>query len=188
MKTTELDIPGVLLIEPDVYGDERGYFFEGFEERRYREAGITLDFVQDNFSFSKQGTLRGLHYQTPPYELGKLIQVLSGRVLDVGVDIRFGSPTFGKHVAVELSSENHRQLWLPPGFAHGFLTLSETALFAYKCTNVYSKAHDHGVLYNDPVIGIDWPQLGVDSASEYILSEKDRQQPLLQDITRDFVY
>ena len=183
MNVTELEIPGVLLIEPDVFGDDRGYFFEGFEVKRYAEAGIGQGFVQDNFSFSKKGTLRGLHYQAPPMAQGKLIQVLQGRVIDVGVDIRFGSPTFGRYVTAELSSDNHHQLWLPPGFAHGFLTLSETALFAYKCTNTYSKIYDRGVRYDDPAIGIVWPM-----TEGLTLSDKDRQQPLLREIAKEFSY
>jgi dTDP-4-dehydrorhamnose 3,5-epimerase len=191
MKVTPLAIPEVLLIEPDVFGDERGFFFEAFSVAKYREqAGIDAAFVQDNVSRSIRGTLRGLHYQKPPMAQGKLVQVLEGAVLDVAVDIRFGSPTFGYSVSAELSSENHHQLWIPPGFAHGFLTLSETALFSYKCTNGYSPEHDRGVLWNDPAlndgVGTVWPK--IEGIGEYLLSEKDTKQRLLKDIERDFEY
>lgn len=178
MQVERFDIEGLLLITPDVFHDDRGYFLETFEERRYQEAiGFSEHFVQDNLSFSKKGVLRGLHYQAPPFGQGKLVSVLSGKVLDVAVDIRFGSPTFGKYVSVELSEENHRQFFVPVGFVHGFVTLSESALFAYKCTNVYSQEHDRGIIWNDPEIGIDW---GVDKP---IISEKDRSLPSLKDIS-----
>jgi len=190
MKVTPLAIPEVLLIEPDVFGDARGFFFECFSLEKYRDgAKITETFVQDNVSRSARGTLRGLHYQAPPFAQGKLVQALEGRVFDVAVDIRSGSPTFGRSVSVELSDENHHQLWIPRGFAHGFLTLSETALFAYKCTNVYSPEHDRGVLWSDPDIdasGIVW--LKIEGMTEYLLSEKDKKQKLLKEIERDFVY
>src|SRR5690606_21623011 len=143
-------------------------------------AGIPDEFVQDNLSLSQKGVLRGLHYQAPPFGQGKLVSVLRGRVLDVAVDIRFGSPTFGKHVAVELSADNKRQLWIPEGFAHGFLSLENDTLFSYKCTNVYSKEHDRGVRWNDPALGIAW---GIE---EPLLSEKDTAQPLLSEIAADF--
>lgn len=191
MKVTPLTIPDVLLVEPDVFGDDRGFFFEAFSVEKYRQqAGIEAVFVQDNVSRSIHGTLRGLHYQAPPMEQGKLVQVLAGAVLDVAVDIRFGSPTFGQSVSAELSDENHYQLWIPPGFAHGFLTLSEYALFSYKCTNGYSPAHDRGVLWSDPTLndgaGIAWPNLeGID---EYLLSEKDQKQKKLNEIEQDFLY
>ncbi|MDP2838168.1 MAG: dTDP-4-dehydrorhamnose 3,5-epimerase, partial [Candidatus Moranbacteria bacterium] len=171
---------GLLIIEPDVFADERGFFMETFQEKRYQEAlGITEHFVQDNLSNSKKGVLRGLHYQAPPFGQGKLVQVLRGRALDVALDVRFGSPTFGQHVVVELSYENHRQFWIPIGFAHGFLALEDDTLFSYKCTNVYSKEHDRGVLWNDPVLGIAW---GTETP---IVSQKDQQHPLLADVAED---
>jgi dTDP-4-dehydrorhamnose 3,5-epimerase len=172
-----------VIIEPDVFADERGFFMETFEEKRYREIlGISERFVQDNLSLSKQGVLRGLHYQAPPFGQGKLVFVLSGSVLDVAVDIRFGSPTFGKYARVELSGENHRQFFIPAGFAHGFVVLSDTALFAYKCTNSYAKAYDRGVLWNDPALGIDW------GVVDPIVSEKDRKHPLFADIPEEYIF
>jgi dTDP-4-dehydrorhamnose 3,5-epimerase len=183
MKTTQTNIEGLLIIEMDVFVDERGFFIESFQEKRYQEVlGNNMHFVQDNLSQSKEGVLRGLHYQAPPFDMGKLVSVLSGRVLDVAVDIRFGSPTFGQHVAVELSAENHKQLWIPSGFAHGFVTLDDDTLFAYKCTNVYSKEHDRGVRWNDPVLGIAW---GVENP---IVSEKDQKHPILANIPQEFYY
>jgi len=183
MNVTKTEIPGLLIIEPKVLGDDRGFFVETYNEKRYKEVGITGDFVQDNLSKSKKGVLRGLHYQAPPFAQGKLVTVLSGAVLDVAVDIRFGSPTFGKSVAVELTEENKKQFWIPAGFAHGFLTLKDDTVFAYKCTNVYSPENDRGVKYDDPAIGIEWPEVG-----ERIISEKDKAQPLLKDILEDFKY
>lgn len=183
MNITQTVIPDVLLLEPQVFGDERGFFMETYQRERYRQAGIPSEFAQDNLSRSKKGTLRGLHYQAPDRAQGKLVQVLEGAVLDVAVDIRFGSPTFGQHVAVELSAENHRQLWVPPGFAHGFLVLSPSALFSYKCTEIYSPEHDRGIRYDDPTLGIAWPAVG-----ELLVSEKDRKQPRFADIAREFEY
>lgn len=185
MRVEKTDLEGVVIIEPDVFTDERGYFFESFQDARYREVlGLAHDenFVQDNFSVSKKGVLRGLHYQALPFAQGKLVSVLRGRVLDVAVDIRFGSPTYGKHVAVELSSENHRQLWIPRGFAHGFVTLEDETMFSYKCTNVYSREHDRGVLWSDPTLGIVW---GIEHP---IVSEKDQGHSLLKDIQQEFKY
>lgn len=185
MQTETTKIPGLLIITPDVYTDERGWFVESFQDERYRESlGLAPNekFVQDNLSFSKQGVLRGLHYQATPFAQGKLVSVFSGRVMDVVVDIRFGSPTFGEHLAIELSAENHKQLWIPVGFAHGFITLEDNTLFVYKCTNVYSKEHDRGLLWNDPALGIDW---GVETS---IVSEKDQQHPVLADIQKEFVF
>lgn len=185
MNVVKTALEGVLLIEPDVYADERGFFMETFQEKRYREVlGITPDekFVQDNLNASKRGVLRGLHYQAPPFTQGKLVQVIRGSVLDVAVDIRSGSPTYGQHVMVELSGENHRQLWVPQGFAHGFVVLEDDTFFSYKCTNVYSKEHDRGVLWNDPALAIDW---GMETP---IVSEKDQKHPLLADIAQEFVY
>lgn len=183
MNVVKTALEGVVIIEPDVFADERGFFLETFEESRYREAlGIEDRFVQDNLSMSKKGVLRGLHYQAPPFGQGKLVSVLSGKVFDVAVDIRFGSPTFGKHVGVELSGENHRQFFVPAGFAHGFAVLSDTALFAYKCTNVYSREHDRGVLWSDPALGIDW------DITDPIVSEKDQRHPLLADIVEEYIF
>lgn len=176
MDITRTDIDGPLIIDPRVFSDERGFFVETYNAGRYEEAGIPAAFVQDNLSVSQKGVLRGLHFQSPPYAQGKLVQVLRGRVFDVAVDIREGSPTFGEYVSVELSAENHRQFWIPAGFAHGFLSLEDDTMFQYKCTNVYAPDHDGGVRYDDPTIGIAWPE------GSYIVSEKDKAQPLLEAI------
>ena len=175
MNVTKTAIEGVLLIEPKVFGDARGWFTETFHEQRYREHGIALPFVQDNLSKSSRGILRGLHLQHP-HAQGKLVWVPDGSVFDVAVDVRVGSPTFGKWVGYELSSENHRQLWVPPGLAHGFCVTSETCLFAYKCTDLYHPETEMTVLWNDPAIGIEWP------VSEPLLSGKDKQGLCLADI------
>jgi len=181
MKVEKTLLDGVMIIEPDVFTDERGYFFEGFQEKRYQEVlGSTERFVQDNVSLSQKGVLRGLHYQAPPFAMGKLVQALKGRVLDVAVDIRSGSPTYGQYVTVELSADNHKQLWIPAGYAHGFLALEDDTLFTYKCTNVYSREHDRGILWNDPSLGIDW---GNDVP---MVSEKDQKHPLFADIEQEF--
>lgn len=161
MKAIPLAIPDVILIEPRVFGDDRGFFFESYNRQAFREAtGIDPDFVQDNHSRSTQGVLRGLHYQLPPKAQGKLVRVVAGEVFDVAVDIRKGSPTFGRWVGEVLSAENKRQMWIPPGFAHGFLALSETAEFLYKTTDYYSPAHERCIRWDDPAIGIDWPLAG----------------------------
>jgi len=167
-------IQGVLLFEPRVFGDARGFFLETFHAARYAEAGLRLPFVQDNWSRSARGTLRGLHFQWPNPQ-GKLVCVVSGAVWDVAVDIRRGSPTFGQHVGAELTADNKRQLWVPPGFAHGFCVLSESADFVYKCTALYEPQHDRGVRWNDPALAIPWP-LG-----SPLLSPKDTAAPLLAD-------
>lgn len=170
MKATRLAIPDVILLEPKVFGDERGFFFESYNREAFRQAtGLDPDFVQDNHSRSVKGVLRGLHYQLPPKAQGKLVRVVAGEVFDVAVDIRMGSPTFGKWVGEILSAENKRQMWIPPGFAHGFLTLSETAEFLYKTTDYYSPEHERCILWNDDVIGIVWPQIGAPA-----LSAKDK--------------
>jgi len=183
MKREKTILEGVVIIEPDVFTDERGFFVETFQEKRYQELlGADIHFVQDNFSSSKKGVLRGLHYQSPPFGQAKLVQVLRGKVIDVAVDIRFGSPTFGKFVLVELSAENHRQFFIPEGYAHGFVALEDDTLFQYKCTNVYSKEHERGVLWNDPALSIAW---GIKNP---IVSDKDRQHMLLKDIPKDFMY
>jgi dTDP-4-dehydrorhamnose 3,5-epimerase len=177
---TELE--GLLVIKPKVFGDERGYFFESYNEDTYQKAGIDLLFVQDNISKSKKGTIRGLHYQVGDKAQGKLCKVIYGKVLDVAVDIRFGSPTFGKYFSSELSEENHSQLWIPPGFAHGFSVLSDEAIFSYKCTALYSKEHERAILFNDPALNINW------KIETPIVSEKDLKAPLLKDIQKDFIY
>ena len=175
MKIIDTEIPDVKIAVPDVFGDRRGCFFESWNERKYRERGICCRWVQDNESSSRFGVLRGLHYQAAPYTQAKLVRVISGRVLDVAVDIRRGSPTFGKHVAVELSGENKYQLFIPRGFAHGFAVLSETAVFAYKCDNLYMPSSEKGIAFNDPALGIDWRL----KPSECILSDKDLKHPPL---------
>ncbi len=153
-------IPDVLIIEPKVFGDERGFFYESFNQKVFNEAtGLDVQFVQDNHSRSSKGVLRGLHYQLPPHAQGKLVRCVRGAVFDVAVDIRKSSPTFGKWVGVELSETNHRQFWIPPGFAHGFLTLSETADFLYKTTDYYMPAFERGIRWNDPQVGVAWPEL-----------------------------
>jgi len=167
-------IPGVLLFEPRVFGDARGFFLETFHAARYAEAGLSLPFVQDNWSRSARGILRGLHFQWPNPQ-GKLVSVVSGAVWDVAVDIRKGSPTFGQHVGVELSADNKRQLWVPPGFAHGFCVLTESADFVYKCTALYEPQHDRGIRCNDPALAIPWP------VASPLLSQKDAAAPLLAD-------
>jgi dTDP-4-dehydrorhamnose 3,5-epimerase len=172
---TELD--GVLILEPKVFGDQRGYFFESWNAAKYAAQGISCDWVQDNESKSRYGVLRGLHWQAAPYTQAKLVRVVSGTVLDVVVDIRKDSPTFGKHVAVELSGENKRQMLIPRGFAHGFIVLSEEAICAYKCDNIYMPSAERGMRPDDPALGIDWR---VPSA-QWILSDKDQKHPLFKD-------
>lgn len=178
MNVIETRIPGVRILEPKVFGDERGFFMETYNEARYKEAGLPSNFVQDNLSLSARNVLRGLHFQNPDQQ-GKLVYVLQGEVFDVAVDIRAGSPTFGEWEGVTLSAENKRQFWVPEGFAHGFLVTSDTALFAYKCSAPYNAKADAGVRWNDPEIGIKWP------VEEPILSEKDKNAPLLWDLPSD---
>ena len=162
MKVTETKIPGLLIIEPRVFGDERGFFFESFNEQAFNAAtGNTLEFVQDNHSKSAKGVLRGLHYQLPPKAQGKLVRVVQGEVFDVVVDIRKGSPTYGQWVGEILSADNKKQFWIPPGFAHGFLTLSDTAEFLYKTTDYWSPEHERAILWNDETLKIDWPLNGL---------------------------
>lgn len=175
MKIHQTDLPDVLLIEPRVFGDARGYFYESWHAERYAEAGLPRRFVQDNVSRSARGVLRGLHLQNPRPQ-GKLVQVLVGEVFDVAVDLRVGSPTFGRWTAARLSGENHRQLWLPAGFGHGFAVLSPEAIFAYKCTELYDADADMGLRWDDPDIGIDWPLEGP------TLSAKDAALPTLRDL------
>ena len=162
MKVIETKIPGLLIIEPRVFGDERGFFFESYNEKAFNEAtGIAPRFVQDNHSKSVKGVLRGLHYQLPPRAQGKLVRVVQGEVFDVAVDIRKGSPTYGQWVGEVLSADNKKQLWIPPGFAHGFLTLSDTAEFLYKTTDYWSPEHERAILWNDATLNIDWPLNGM---------------------------
>lgn len=179
MKIIETEIQGLFIIEPDVYGDSRGYFFESFSKKRFEEqTGINVDFVQDNESRSTYGVVRGLHFQRPPHAQAKLVRVVSGRVLDVAVDLREGSPTYGRHVAVELSGENHCQVFIPKGFAHGFSVLSEEAVFQYKCDDYYAPETEGAVAWDDPDIAIDWRI----PADDMILSEKDKKHPRLSEL------
>lgn len=178
MNVIKTDIQGVVIVEPKVFGDHRGYFFESFSEKDFAEAVGEVKFVQDNESKSSYGVLRGLHFQKPPHAQAKLVRVVKGRVLDVAVDLRKGSPTFGKHVAVELTEENHRQLFIPRGFAHGFAVLSDEAVFQYKCDSYYAPQSEGSVLWNDPDIGIEW---GIPS-EDVMLSEKDRNAAPLKDL------
>ncbi len=174
MNIIRTDIEGVLVVEPRVFGDARGYFFESFNRRDFAaQTGFDIDFVQDNESRSCHGVVRGLHFQLPPYAQAKLVRVVEGSVLDVAVDIRRGSPTYGRHVSVMLSADNHRQLFLPKGFAHGFAVLSNTAIFQYKCDEYYHPEAEDAIAWDDPTLAIDW-QL---SPSEVILSDKDRHHP-----------
>lgn len=175
MKVIETKIPGVLIIEPNVFKDDRGFFMETWQQQRYADVGINADFMQENLSFSSRGVVRGLHYQHP-HAQGKLVSVIHGDVFDVAVDIRRDSATFGQWVGVSLSGDNHRQFWVPPGFAHGFCVLSETAYFTYKCTDIYTPQAEGGIAWNDPDIGIEWPVRAA------LLSDKDRQYPRLRDI------
>jgi dTDP-4-dehydrorhamnose 3,5-epimerase len=177
MKATPTAIPEVMVIEPKVFGDARGFFYESFNQAAFNAAtGTEFEFVQDNHSRSSKGVLRGLHYQLPPHAQGKLVRVVRGAVWDVAVDLRQNSSTFGQWVGQELTEDNHKQFWIPPGFAHGFLVLSDSADFLYKTTNYYAPQSDRGLLWNDPGIGIAWPDLGM----EFLLSDKDQKQPLLR--------
>ena len=178
MKLIETNINGVFIIEPKVFGDARGYFFESWSEAKLAECGINCRFVQDNESRSSYGVLRGLHYQASPYTQAKLVRVIHGSVLDVAVDIRKNSPTYGKYVAVELSGENKRQLFIPRGFAHGFAVLSDEAIFAYKCDNIYMPSAERGIAFNDPDLNIDWRI----NPENWNLSAKDMQHPAFKDI------
>lgn len=184
MEVIKTDIEGVVIIEPRIFKDARGYFFESFSTKEFQEKVCQTTFVQDNESFSSYGVVRGLHFQKPPYTQSKLVRVIKGAVLDVAVDLRKGSPTYGKHVAVELTGENHRQLFIPKGFAHGFSVLSDEVLFQYKCDNFYAPQSEGGIAWNDPALQIDWRI----PADKILLSEKDTKRPLLEDYNSDFVY
>ena len=184
MEVIKTAIEGVVIIEPRLFKDARGYFFESFNQKEFEQKVRPVKFVQDNESYSSYGVLRGLHFQKPPFAQSKLVRVVQGTVLDVAVDIRRGSPTFGRHVAVELSGDNHRQFFIPRGFAHGFCVLSQTALFQYKCDNFYAPQSEGAVAWNDPALDIDWKV----RPDDVILSEKDARHPLLKDVSELFDY
>ena len=184
MEVIKTDIEGLVIIEPKVFKDARGYFFESFSQREFEEKVRKVNFVQDNESMSSYGVMRGLHFQRPPFTQSKLVRCVKGRVLDVAVDIRKGSPTYGKHVAVELSEDNHRQFFVPRGFAHGFAVLSDTAIFQYKCDNFYAPQADSGISIKDESLGIDW-QIPTEQA---LLSEKDINHLCLKDFDSPFDY
>jgi dTDP-4-dehydrorhamnose 3,5-epimerase len=178
----ETPIKDLIIIEPKIWKDDRGYFYESFNKKTFADAGINLEFVQDNQSFSQKGTLRGLHAQANPFAQGKLVRVIQGRVLDVAVDIRKNSPTYGQHFSIELSGENFRMFWVPPGFLHGFITLEDQTIFAYKVTGLYDKASELGVIWNDKDLNIDWKL----NPEEIILSEKDKQLGSFKDFKTSF--
>lgn len=184
MPFTTTEIPGLLVFEPVVYKDDRGYFFESYNEQTWEKQGTAIRFVQDNQSFSTHGVIRGLHYQLDPHAQTKLIRVLAGRILDVAVDLRQGSPTFGKYIAIELSSENKKQFLIPAGFAHGFSVLSETAEVSYKCDAFYHKESEGGIRYDDPVLNIDWQV----PSGKAIVSSKDRELPLFAGCRNNFQF
>lgn len=175
-------IDGLIVVKPDIFYDERGYFFESFNRKKFADGGIDKTFVQDNISKSAKGTVRGLHYQVGQYAQGKLCSVVLGKILDVAVDIRFGSPTFGKHFAIELNEETKNQLWIPQGFAHGFSVLSDVAIFSYKCTALYNKQSERAILFNDSELNIDW------EVEKPIVSAKDLQAKLFKEIEKDFLF
>ena len=181
MEVIKTAIEGLYIIEPRVFNDSRGYFFESFSQREFDEKVAHITFVQDNESMSSYGVMRGLHFQRPPHTQAKLVRVVRGSVLDVAVDIRHGSPTFGQHVAVELNEDNHRMLFVPRGFAHGFAVLSDIAVFVYKCDNYYAPQSEGGISLDDPSLAIDWRI----PAAERILSEKDQHHPLLSEADLD---
>jgi dTDP-4-dehydrorhamnose 3,5-epimerase len=182
MNFVETPFKDLLIIEPNILRDERGYFYESYNQKLFKDAGIDVDFLQDNQSLSQRGTLRGLHAQADPFAQGKLVRVIQGRVIDIAVDIRKGSPTYGQNFSLELSGENQLIFWVPPGFLHGFATLEDNTIFTYKVTNLYDKASEIGVRWNDPDLNIDW-QL---SDKEVILSEKDKALPFFQDFISPF--
>ena len=181
MNIIKTEIEGLIIIEPRIFKDARGYFFESFSQREFEEKICQTTFVQDNESYSCYGVVRGLHFQQAPFSQAKLVRVVKGAVLDVAVDIREGSPTYGKHVAIELTDDNHRQLFIPRGFAHGFSVLSDEVIFQYKCDNYYAPQSERGITWNDPSLKIDWRI----SADKIILSEKDTKYPLLKDLYKE---
>lgn len=176
MEVRDTPITGLKIVQPKVWGDARGHFFESYSEAAFKAAGLPTDFVQDNQSLSAKGILRGLHFQKPPYAQGKLVRVIKGAVLDVVVDLRSSSSTYGQHFAIELNEDNKTMFWIPPGFAHGFVTLVDDTIFVYKVTGLYNKESEGGLLWNDPALGIDW---GIENP---LLSDKDRIQPLLSEL------
>lgn len=178
MNVIETEITGIKIVEPDIRRDERGYFCETYNRGRYFDAGITAEFVQDNESFSMKGVIRGFHWQVAPFGQAKLVRVIRGKVLDVAVDLRKGSSTFGRHIATVLSADNGRQFFIPRGFAHGFLVLEDNTIFSYKCDNFYNPFSERGLQFDDPSLGIKWPDIGVD----FIVSEKDRKHPSLAEV------
>ncbi len=184
MPFIKTDLPGLVIFEPAVYGDSRGYFFESYNEKLFSEEGIDTRFVQDNQSRSAYGVIRGLHYQLDPHAQTKLVRVLSGSILDVVIDLRKGSPSYGKLLSIELSAENKKQLLIPKGFAHGFSVLSETAEVLYKCDSFYHKESEAGIIYNDPSLNIDWKI----PAAKMIISEKDLKNPLFANCKNNFVF
>lgn len=186
MKITKTKIDGLLIVEPDVFGDDRGFFVETYNKERYTENGIDVDFVQDSLSKSVKGVLRGLHYQKEPHAQGKLATVVTGSVLDVAVDIRHDSKTFGQWVSVKLTQKNKKQFWIPTGFAHGFVSLEDDTIFSYKCTNVYSKKSEGAIAWDDAHLNIDW-QLGQYGIMKPIISEKDKENTTFCNIDKDFV-
>lgn len=182
MKFEKTGIEGLTIITPDVFPDDRGFFFESFNKQKFLFGGIDQIFIQDNISKSKKGTIRGLHYQIGNSAQGKLCSVVLGKVLDVAVDIRFGSPSFGKYFSIELDDVDKKLFWIPPGFAHGFSVLSEEAIFSYKCTNLYDKASERSIIYNDSELNIDW------KIDDPVLSPKDLIAPKFSEIEKDFLY
>ena len=187
MKIEKTKINGPLIIAPDIFGDERGFFVETYNKERYKANDISDDFVQDNLSRSAKGVLRGLHFQKRPHAQGKLVQVIVGSVLDVAVDIRYGSPTYGQWVSVELSADNKKQFWIPEGFAHGFVALEDDTIFSYKCTDVYVKDAEGALMWNDPTIAINW-QLKKYGITMPIVSEKDQDNMVFDDLEQAFMY
>ena len=184
MPFVQCNIPGLVIVEPNVFEDSRGYFFEAYNETIFKQNGIACNFLQDNQSKSSKGVVRGLHYQLPPFAQSKLVRVLDGVIIDVAVDIRKGSPTYGQHFALELSSENRKQLFIPAGFAHGFSVLSETAVVLYKCDALYNKESEGGIRFDDSALNIDWKINKVDA----LVSEKDIQLPLFKDCVNTFQF
>ena len=184
MEVKEVNIPGLLIVKPSVFTDSRGFFYESYNRERYYDNGIRTEFIQDNLSRSSYGVIRGLHYQLAPYGQVKLVQVLRGSVLDVAVDLRKNSPTYGQHYSIELSEENKLQFFIPEGFAHGFSVLSDDVLFAYKCSNLYNKSAERGISYNDPDMGIDWQV----PAKDAIVSHKDSILPSMKEAEKNFIF
>ena len=182
MKIVDADIKGLKIIYPDVFSDDRGVFLESYNNKKYRDLGIDVDFIQDNQSISKKNVIRGLHYQVGEYAQDKLVRVVYGKVIDYAIDVRFGSPTFGKYYSIELTGENFLQFFIPKGFAHGFVVLSDLAIFEYKCSAYYSKKDERGIIYNDPTLNIDW---GIKNP---IVSEKDLMLPTFEKIKKEFLY